>query len=166
MAASSEKYPAVQGPSNGLVGDEKIELSTRSSSSSHNQGSITKLDSHIVKIDKDAKDEVDPLQHLPPNEKEIIKRQLDMPDVKLNYFSLYRFATTNDLIFIFTGCIASIIAGAVMPLMTVVFGELSGVFQKFALGTVSSSDMQTELNKFTMYVVFTRFQFLKTQGLC
>lgn len=151
MAASSEKAPIAQGPKSGLVGDEKIELSTRSSASHHRGDSLTKLDSHIVKIDNGPED---PLEHLPPSEREIIRKQLEMPAVELGYFTLYRFATTNDLILIFSAALASIIAGAVLPLMTIVFGELTGVFAKFSLGTISSADMQSELNKFTTYVAF------------
>lgn len=146
MATISEKDPIVQEPMNGLVGDEKIEPNSRSSSN-HHEDSLTQLDSHIVKIGGDVQE--DPLGHLPPNEREIIRRQLEMPEVKLNYFTLFRFATTNDLILIFTASIASIVAGAVLPLMTIVFGELAGVFQKFALGAMSPDEMQDELNKFT-----------------
>lgn len=152
MAAISEKDPIPQGgPVNGLVGDEKIGPSTRSSSSHHRGDSLTKLDSHIVKV-KDEQE--DPLGHLPPNERDIIRKQLEMPEVKLSYFTLFRFATTNDLILIAAAALASIIAGAVLPLMTIVFGELTGVFQRFSLGTISHDDMTSELNKFTTYVTF------------
>lgn len=150
MATISEKGPIVQEPMNGLVGDEKIGPSSRSSSNHHREDSLTQLDSHLVKIGGDIQE--DPLGHLSPNEQEIIRRQLEMPEVKLSYFTLYRFATTNDLILIFTASLASIIAGAVLPLMTIVFGELAGVFQKFALGIMSPQEMQDELNRFTMYV--------------
>lgn len=145
----SEKDHIAGGSTHVLMGDEKIEAS--SSNSSHHSNSITKLDSHIVKVDQDGK-EPDALDHLPPNERVIIERQLVMPEVKLNYFTLFRFATRNDLVLIFTAALASIIAGAVMPLMTIVFGELAGVFQRFMLGTISPNDMQSELNKFTVYV--------------
>lgn len=150
MASISEKAPIAQGPMEGVVGDEKIRPSSRSSSD-HNRGSLTKLDSHIVKV---GNVQEDPLGHLPPNERDIIRKQLEMPEVKLNYFTLFRFATRNDLMLIFAASIASIVAGAVLPLMTIVFGELAGVFQEFGLGTLSSQAMQTELNKFTMYVAF------------
>lgn len=147
--------PEVTNNNSVVVGDEKIEASN-----SRHSSSITRLDSHIVKVDEGAKEE-DPLDHLPPDERAIIKRQLDMPEIKLNYFTLFRFATRNDLILIFTAALASIIAGAVMPLMTIVFGELAGVFQEFALGTITPDDMQSELNRFTMYVnIDRRPQFL------
>lgn len=147
----SEKEPIAQGSSaHVLVGDEKIEVGSSSSSSSHHPNSITKLDSHIVNINQNAKAEDDPLAHLPPNEQEIIRRQLEIPEVKLNYFTLFRYATKNDLILIFTAALASIIAGAVMPLMTIVFGQLAGVFQKFMLSETSPQSMQSELNKFTV----------------
>ncbi|KAI5849348.1 putative Leptomycin B resistance protein pmd1 [Morchella snyderi] len=109
-----------------------------------------------VKIPSSATSDLgeDPLAHLTPAEAAIVRRQLDIPEVKLNYFTLFRYATTNDKILIVCACLASIIAGAVMPLMTVVFGELAGVFQKFALGTITPEHMQSEVNRFTLYFIY------------
>lgn len=90
---------------------------------------LSRLDSELPKQkkkghkskDKDnGKDEDnDPFQHLPAHEKEILKRQLEIPAVKINYLSLYRFATRNDKIIIGISSLASIIGGALLPLMTV-----------------------------------------------
>jgi hypothetical protein len=100
-----------------------------------------------------AKDELaDELAHLPEHEREIIRRQIEVPNLPVTYFQLYRFATVNDLILIFVGCATSIIGGAILPMMTILFGELAQVFQDFALGTISPGHMQHEINRFTLYV--------------
>lgn len=89
-----------------------------SSSSSQDITALEKLDSKIVKVGE-VKDEEEAYAHLPPNEKEIVKRQLDIPPVTVTFKTLYRYATRNDLIIIFISSIAAIGGGAVMPLMTV-----------------------------------------------
>ncbi|KAF3938618.1 hypothetical protein ABW19_dt0202138 [Dactylella cylindrospora] len=90
---------------------------------------LEKLDSKYAVKDE----EQDPLAHLPQHEADIIRRQIDVPESKLNYFSLYRYATRSDLCLIFLSQFASIAAGAVLPLMTVVFGNLAGEFADFAI---------------------------------
>jgi ATP-binding cassette, subfamily B (MDR/TAP), member 1 len=88
---------------------------------------LSKYDSKIVQI-RDIPEGDAALEHLPDHEKVIIKRQLDIPDTKVTYWTLYRYATRYDKLFITIACITAIGAGAVLPLMTVVFGNLSGNF--------------------------------------
>src|SRR5215469_12223111 len=76
---------------------------------------LEKLDSKIV----ETKDEEDPFKHLPDHEKEILKRQVDIPDVKVGYFTLYRYATKMDILIIIISTICTIAAGVGIPLMTV-----------------------------------------------
>ncbi|KAI4204418.1 MAG: hypothetical protein LQ350_001175 [Teloschistes chrysophthalmus] len=54
-----------------------------SSSSSQDITALEKLDSKIVKVGE-VKDEEEAYAHLPPNEKEIVKRQLDIPPDSTN----------------------------------------------------------------------------------
>lgn len=103
---------------NNLVGENKEQDLHSSGSSSEDLKSPEKLDSHIVKV-KDVKEGEEAYAHLPPHEKEIVKRQLDIPEVKVTYRTLYRYATRNDRIIIVISCICAIAGGAVMPLMTV-----------------------------------------------
>ena len=88
---------------------------------------LNKYDSKIVQI-RDVPEGDDAFAHLPDHEKAIIKKQVDVPETKVTYWTLYRYATTYDKIFIAIACITAIGAGAVLPLMTVVFGNLSGNF--------------------------------------
>lgn len=98
---------------------EKQEQGPHSSgSSSDDIAQLKEVDSHIVKVAEVKKGE-EAYAHLPPHEKEIVKRQLDIPEVKVTFKTLYRYATRNDLIIIAISCICAIAGGAVMPLMTV-----------------------------------------------
>jgi len=132
-----------------IIGDEKVSAPSKSSGGGSQDG-LDKLDSHIIHVNEDSKD--DPLGHLPPEEAEIIRKQLDIPEVDLNYFSLFRFASRNDIIIIVISAITAVIGGAAMPLMTIIFGQLAGTFQKFALGAITAAKLQSELNRFTLYV--------------
>lgn len=89
----------------------------RSETSSENSAEVEKLDSRIVKVRGTDGDEA--FDHLPEHEKNIVKRQLDIPPVKVTFRTLYRYATTNDLLILALSAICAIIGGAVMPLMTV-----------------------------------------------
>ncbi|KAL8667598.1 MAG: hypothetical protein Q9202_000453 [Teloschistes flavicans] len=124
-----------------------------SSSSSQDITALEKLDSKIAKVGE-VKDQEEAYAHLPPNEKEIIKRQLDIPPVTVTFKTLYRYATRNDLLIILVSAVAAIGGGAVMPLMTVIFGQLAGVFQGFIAGTTSNSDFTSQLSKYTLYFVY------------
>lgn len=67
-----------------------------------------------LSIDEDAA-----FAHLPEHEKEILKRQLDAPKVKISFFGLYRYASKLDLLIIAISALCAIAAGAAMPLFTV-----------------------------------------------
>ncbi len=98
---------------------EKHELDQHSSgSSSEDVTKMEKLDSRIIKVGE-VKDGDEAYAHLPLHEREIVKRQLDTPSVNVTYRTLYRYATTNDLLIVAISSICAIIGGAVMPLMTV-----------------------------------------------
>ena len=92
--------------------------SSSSGASSEDVIDMEKLDSKIIKIN-DVKEGEEAWAHLPPHEQEIIKRQLVVPEVKVNYKTLYRYATRNDLIIVAVSTLSAIAGGAVTPLMTV-----------------------------------------------
>ena len=101
-----------------LVGEKHEQSPHPSGSSSDDIAQLKEVDSHIVKVPEVKKGE-EAYAHLPPHEKEVVKRQLDIPEVKVTFTTLYRYATTNDLIIIAISSICAIAGGAVMPLMTV-----------------------------------------------
>lgn len=103
---------------NNVVGEKQEHDMQSSGSSSEDLKSLQKLDSHVVKVD-DVKEGDEAYAHLSPHERDIIKRQLDVPNVKVTFATLFRYATRNDIIIIVISCICAIAGGAVMPLMTV-----------------------------------------------
>ena len=106
-------------PSGRNVVGEKYEQDQHSSgSSSDDIAQLKEIDSHIVKV-PEVKEGEEAYAHLPPHEREIVKRQLDIPEVKVTFKTLYRYATRNDLLIIVISSICAIAGGAVMPLMTV-----------------------------------------------
>lgn len=88
------------------------------SSSTSDAPKLRKLDSTIVKV-ADSKDDDAAYAHLPPNEMEIVKKQLHIPDVSVTYWTLFRYATKLDLAVVFISAICAIGGGAALPLMTV-----------------------------------------------
>ncbi|KAI9721332.1 MAG: GTPase-activating protein [Chrysothrix sp. TS-e1954] len=144
--------------------DATADVARRSSSnhdrhSEHGSSSPSSDDEKQYKPAKDVtvkgvENQTDPLAHLPDHEQQILKRQLDIPDIKVTIGTLFRYATRNDFLIIFVSSICSIAAGAIMPLMTVIFGQLSGTFQHFFLGTISGSDFTHQLNHFTLYYIY------------
>lgn len=88
------------------------------SSSTSDAPQLRKLDSTIVNVE-DSKDDDAAYAHLPPNEREIVKKQLHIPNVPVTYWTLFRYATKLDLAIIFISIICAIAGGAALPLMTV-----------------------------------------------
>jgi ATP-binding cassette subfamily B (MDR/TAP) protein 1 len=112
---------------------------------------LKKLDSQIVNVK--AKDE-DVYAHLPPAEAEILKKQVDIPPVKAGWRILYRYATINDKLIIAVSSICSIAAGAALPLMTIIFGQLAGKFNGYFAGTVSHSSFQHTIAHMVLYLIY------------
>jgi ATP-binding cassette subfamily B (MDR/TAP) protein 1 len=97
----------------------------------------------------------DAFAHLPEHEAEILRRQLATPPVKVTYFRLYRYATRTDKIIIAVSAVAAIIAGAVLPLMTVVFGQLTGSIGNFSSGNSADlSGFSNTVNRLTIYYIY------------
>lgn len=106
------------GEENGIGAAKEEKGADSSSSSSDGDHHMKKLDSQIVDV-KNEKEGDELYAHLPEHEKAIIKKQLDIPPVKVTFFTLFRYATRNDKIIIAISMICAIAGGAVMPLMTV-----------------------------------------------
>jgi ATP-binding cassette subfamily B (MDR/TAP) protein 1 len=124
-----------------------------SSSSDDGDRKIEKVDSRVIDIPL-AKKAEDEYAHLPEHEADILRKQVETPDVKINYFSLYRYATRNDLIIIAISALCSIAGGAAMPLMTVIFGQLTQTFTGFFQGQTSQAQFNSDLSGFTLYFVY------------
>ena len=134
-----------------ITGSEKrAGDSTNIVNSGNARNSLTRLDSKVIDVKDTASDDEEMFKHLTPEEAEIIKRQLDIPVVNLGYFDLFRYATFNDKLILAAAVFAAIAGGAILPLMTIIFGSLTGVFQKFTLGTMAPDKFSDELNTYTL----------------
>ena len=114
----ARSLPSSSGSTNNVVGEKQEQDVHSSGSSSQDATPMEKLDSRVVKV-RDAKEGDEAYAHLPDHEREIVKRQLEIPPVTVTFKTLYRYATRNDLIIIVVSSICAIVGGAVMPLMTV-----------------------------------------------
>jgi ATP-binding cassette, subfamily B (MDR/TAP), member 1 len=134
--------------------EKEIGHTTSSSQSiSDDDDHLRKLDSKIVKI-RDIPQGDAAFDHLPEHERAILKRQLDIPEVKVSFKTLFRYASTWDIIIFYVAAISSIAAGAALPLMTVIFGNLSGVFQGILLGTISRAEYADTLVRYVLYFIY------------
>lgn len=144
---------------------EKVEAEPPRSASSHGGSTaeesdpavihpavLEKADSQVVpqKKEKDA----DPYKHLPSAEAEILKKQVFTPDVKVGIATLYRYASRTDLSLIAVGSVAAVASGAVLPLMTVIFGNLQGTFQDYFGGKGDYDDFMHTMTHLVLYFVY------------
>lgn len=77
-------------------------------------------------VDEKQGSEEDAHSFAPPlteDEKKIIDRQLYAPNEKVGYFSLFRYANKKEVAIMAVSAIASIAAGACLPLMTVSYSK-------------------------------------------
>lgn len=122
------------------------------SSAGSSSEDFRKIDSKIVQV-RNIPDEDEIFAHLPQHEQDVLKRQVDVPKVPVKYFTLYRYATLWDKVFLVIAAICAIGGGAALPLMTVIFGNLSGSFSGYFLGTLRES-FSSLLNRYVLYFVY------------
>ncbi|CAN9162724.1 unnamed protein product [Alternaria alternata] len=106
---------------------------------------------HELHAEKEARP---PTAGLSDQEKDIIDKQLTAPNLTVGYFSLFRYATAKDKLVMVVALIASIAAGAVMPLMTLVYGNFAGSFTSFSVDAVAAAKFQHQINTYTLYFVY------------
>lgn len=133
--------------------NEKQESEGSISGADSSDQDAKKLDSNIFNV-RDPLTSDDALARLPEHEREVLNRQLDVRSVSVSWLKLYRFATRNDIIIAYIAAFCAIGGGAVLPLMTVIFGSLSGNLTSFALGTVEASSFSGLLDSKVLYFVY------------
>lgn len=127
--------------------------SSPSESEEEHMKDLKKFDSQIVKV-RDTPEGDAAFAHLPEHEQKILKAQLDVQPVKVTYRTLYRYATTWDLVIVAVSVVSAIAAGAVLPLMTVVFGNITGNLSGASLGSYSTSAFTDKLTTNVLYFVY------------
>ncbi|KAF4440404.1 ATP-binding cassette subfamily B (MDR TAP) member 1 [Fusarium acutatum] len=158
-AATSSSNPSrPSSPSHsgsGSTDKDAVRPHMKSSSDPDNEKlDLTKADSAVI-VPPKAENIEDHYRHLPPDEAEVLRRQVVSPEVKQGVAVLYRYASRNDILIILISALCSIAGGAALPLMTVVFGNLQGVFQDFFVNrTLTSSAFNDKLVEFVLYFVY------------
>ncbi|KAL2270308.1 hypothetical protein VTJ83DRAFT_2492 [Remersonia thermophila] len=166
---NDEKAPATNSPptdrESGPVDsvDTVVHLSKKEDAM-HDEGSVEAKDKELKPAARQEGDaaaaaaskESDPFAHLPEDQAQLLRDQVHTPDVRIGVATLYRYSSRNDLLIIFVSAICAIISGAVLPLMTVIFGNLQGTFQDyFTPGTnMTRDEFVSELTSLVLYFVY------------
>ncbi|KAH8723383.1 P-loop containing nucleoside triphosphate hydrolase protein [Phaeosphaeriaceae sp. PMI808] len=95
-----------------------------------------------------------PMAGLSEQEKEIIEKQLDAPTLTVGYLSLFRYASRNEVLIMVLAFVASIAAGATMPLMTVVYGNFAGSFTNLSVDPNAAQTFKKRTDQLTLYFVY------------
>ncbi|KAK9694746.1 hypothetical protein K7432_013303 [Basidiobolus ranarum] len=85
----------------------------------------------------------------------------DETKLKASLTELFKFATKLDWALMSVGLLAAIIAGAGMPLMTIIFGQMGNTYSEFntqvRTGSITPdqvSSFRSEINKYSLYYVY------------
>ncbi|KAK9367521.1 P-loop containing nucleoside triphosphate hydrolase protein [Lipomyces kononenkoae] len=105
----------------------------------------------VVPVSKEPRDEY---EHLLPEEADILRNQVQVTPVQMSFFKLYRYATRYDIAVLIFGYFCSIVAGALLPIMTIVFGQLSQTFVTYFAYGGTPEAFQHEIDKYTLYFVY------------
>lgn len=149
MAASHSRPTSSRGAST----EEDATRSAKETSPDPEKLVLKKVDTQVA-VPAKASDPEDLFKHLPPNEAEVLRRQIITPEVKQGVAVLYRYASRNDILIIILSSICAIAGGASLPLMTVVFGNLQGTFQDYFTGFTSYDDFTHEMVHYVLYFVY------------
>ena len=128
-----------------------IEAQTPPSSSSNDAGSHISL-----------ADEKPHTATLSDEEQKIIDEQIQVPNVKIGYFSLFRYSSRKDIAIILVSLLAAITAGACMPLMTLVYGNFAGSFTSVTTDPSALSGFEHKINTMALYFVYLGIASLTT----
>ncbi|KAK9468222.1 P-loop containing nucleoside triphosphate hydrolase protein [Lipomyces arxii] len=114
------------------VNDKESLLSTSSSdgktsSSSDIADETTPLKSAAGGI-LDTKVDIDEFSALTDHDAQILRQQVAVPEFQATFWTLYRFADRKDRVLLGVAFLAEILSGAMRPLMTIVFGNVTQTF--------------------------------------
>jgi ATP-binding cassette subfamily B (MDR/TAP) protein 1 len=100
-------------------------------------------------------DDEDPYGHLPEHQAEILKRQVETNQKNYSFWSIFRYATTFDIVIMAVAGITSIASGAAMPAMTIIFGGFQSTFQAYMVtGELTFDEFKNEMAQSVLYFVY------------
>jgi ATP-binding cassette subfamily B (MDR/TAP) protein 1 len=91
---------------------------------------------------------------LTEEEKQIIDKQLQASNRKIGLSSLLRYANRLETFTMIVALLASIVAGAVLPLLTLIYGNFAQSFTSFAVDDVARHRFQDQIKTFSLYFVY------------
>lgn len=132
---------------------ENATIVTTSSVTEKIKSSDIKKSKKKNKKTSDEKDkDTDPFAGMDPNEASTLRNQVQVKKQKVGLKTLYRYATKKDIIILMIGYTCSIIAGAALPMFTLVFGGLTQEFNTFF--TAANPNMEQFQSKINYYGLF------------
>lgn len=96
----------------------------------------------------------DEFGHLPDQEADILRQQVLSTDQNVGITTLFRYASTFDIVLLSVSAICSILGGAALPLMTLLFGNFQGTIQGYFLGRASYQEYIDEMTSVALYFVY------------
>ncbi|KAK9455642.1 P-loop containing nucleoside triphosphate hydrolase protein [Dipodascopsis uninucleata] len=103
---------------------EKLPFLRTFSLKSESQSSVNEKSS-VVDI------RTDEYSHLPEAEAKILREQVEVKDVKISFFTLYRYSTKRDKLLLVFATFISIVEGILRPALSLVFGAAAQVFTDY-----------------------------------
>ncbi|KAK9459543.1 P-loop containing nucleoside triphosphate hydrolase protein [Lipomyces oligophaga] len=107
-----------------LVSEKSSLLDSKSSPSSPSSSSSSVKSIKSVAVS-------DEFSHLPSNEADLLRAQVDIPQKRIKFFDLYRYADTKDVFLLVLASLLAVADGCARPLMTVVFGTITETFTRY-----------------------------------
>lgn len=90
----------------------------------------------------------------------VLQEQIALVSTNVKIWTLYRYATILDYAFLFGGTICAILGGAALPLISVIFGKLAGIFQNAYGGELTSDECHVKQDKSCCTLLICRSQSL------
>lgn len=156
MAGELSEKVAVAGGNSGRAsshGNSTEETTTPQTENQPGDAALEKADSRVPPPPYEAGDD-DPYRHLPPHQADLLRSQITLPELKAGFGTLYRYASRNDLMIMAVCTVCAIAAGAALPLMTVIFGNLQGTFEDYFDGEGSYSAFESKISHLVLYFIY------------
>ncbi|KAK0703921.1 multidrug resistance protein-like protein 1 [Lasiosphaeria miniovina] len=95
----------------------------------------------------------------------VLDAQVDIPKTDLGYKAVFRFATPVDIVVMLLSSVCAMAAGTTLPLMTVVFGSLTGQFTSFTPSLEALQSFLDSINHMLLYFVYIGVTSIVTTSL-
>ncbi|CAG9953532.1 unnamed protein product [Clonostachys rosea f. rosea IK726] len=106
-------------------------------------------------LNADEAEPPDPFDGLPDDEIAILKRQIDISGQSYGVSTFFRYATRMDILIMIVSAVCAAAVGAALPLMTIIFGGLQGVFADYlSVQTLDLGGFESAIAGYVLYFVY------------